>query len=201
MKTRFILMILVSVASFAQQDLNVEYKLRATIYASTSIEDTSALGGFGVSDNRPKPVKERFREKGFFLKINPDEHVVIAGKFNGFKLYIVNASDSIAGIVASDSRLPVVAQAFIDNTWQDIEYLPSSWCGNSYHKVSLKPGEFWEFDVPRFAGAIKTTLRYKITLNDGKELYSNLVKAGINRKQLTEKQGHSPQGLMDPYNE
>lgn len=201
MKTAAILLILSAATAFAQQDLNVNYKLRAGIYAASSVEDHEAAGGFGGSENYARPINGKFSGSDIFLKIDAENSIVLLEKYNGYKLYLVNGSNSTVGFSASDSRLPVVAQAFVDNKWQDIEYLPSSWCGNSYHTVSLKPGEYWEFEVPKFAGKIKTKVRYKLSAGIGKELYSNAVPAGINREQLYEKQGHTPNGLMDPYND
>ena len=191
-----------SILGLAQKDLNIKYKLRAQIYASSAIEDTSAFGGFGGSSNIPKFITENFREDGFFLKIDTLKTTVIDRKHNGYKLFIVNKTDSIVRLPASDSRLSVVAQAYIDNKWQDIEYLPSSWCGNSYHIVSIMPNQYWEFEIPKFVGKINTRLRYQIYLGKEKKyLYSNEILASINKKQLQVKQGHEPQGLMDPYND
>lgn len=187
--------------SIAQQDLNIEYKLRGNIYAASSLKDTAALGGFGGSDNLPKTIGEKFTEKGFFLKIDTTQTVLISKKFNGYKLYIGNASSEMISIEASDSRLPVIAQVFLNNKWQDIEYLPSSWCGNSYHNVFLSPNQFWEFDVPKFTGKLNTKLRYKLEIGEGRYVYSNEIAASVNKKQLTAKEGHVPQGLMDPYND
>ncbi|RZJ65874.1 MAG: hypothetical protein EOO50_12195 [Flavobacterium sp.] len=187
--------------SIAQQDLNIEYKLRGHVYAASSVKDTTALGGFGGSDNFPKPTLQKFSDNGFFLKIDTTQTVSLSKKFNGYKLYIVNASDKIVELEASDSRLPAVAQVFLNNKWQDIEYLPSSWCGNSYHKVFIEPNQYWEFEVPKFSGKLQTKLRYKLEISEGKFIYSNEIKASVNKKQLTAKEGHEPQGLMDPYND
>jgi hypothetical protein len=187
---------------FAQQDYKIDYMQRGYIYAGTAMEDEEALGGFGSSSNVPKPLTNAFafQQSGFFLVIDTASKASFSS-YNGYKFYIINNSDSLVKLDASDSRLSVIAQAYIDNKWQDIEYLPSSWCGNSYHTVYLKKRQYWEFTVPKYNGKIKTKLRYVLSLDNGKKLYSNEINAGINRKQLTEKEGHTPSGLMDPYNE
>jgi hypothetical protein len=46
--------------------------------------------------------------------------------------------------------------------WRDIEYIPSSWSGNSYHQVFLGKNEYWEFEAPLYDGAMKTKLRLKL---------------------------------------
>lgn len=188
----------------AQKDLDINYKLRGSIYASSSIIDSTALGGFGKSDNTPKSIDDLdFVEKGFFLKVDTSNIISINKKINGYKLFIVNKSDSIIELLASDSRLSVVAQAYINNKWQDIEYLPSSWCGNSFHMVSIKPGEFWEFDIPKFSGKLKTKIRYKLSYGKNQKtyLYSNEIVASVNRNQLKVNEKYESQGLMDPYDD
>ncbi|MDB5256762.1 MAG: hypothetical protein JWM14_1457 [Chitinophagaceae bacterium] len=186
-----------------KKDLNIDFMLRGYIYAQSSIEDTLAAGGFSDSDNLAKKVSDRFdfSETGFFLKIDTNKTVLINDKYNGYKLFIVNKSDSLIRLEGSDSRLSVIAEVFVKGEWKPIEYLPSSWCGNSYHSVYLKQNEYWEFDVPKFSGKIKTKLRYRLLLDNGKFIYSNEVPTSINKGQLKSKEGHSPNGVMDPYND
>jgi hypothetical protein len=183
-------------------DVNVNFMVRGYIHASSSIKDTSAIGGFGPSNNYPKKIDELISSLGggLFLKIDTSKLIVFAEKYNGYKLYLANKSDSIVSFDASDSRLSVVAEAFIDNRWQPIEYLPSSWCGNSYHTVYLNKMEYWEFGIPKYTGSKQTKIRYKLSINS-MNIYSDEISASVNKKQLSEKQGHQPQGLMDPYND
>ncbi len=201
----FIFSILLSSISFGQtkKDLDIDFMLRGNIYAQSSIEDSTALGGFGGSENLPKMINAEndFSESGLFLKIDTAKTVAINDKFNGYKFYIVNKSDTIIKLDASDSRLYVIAEVFYKNEWKPIEYLPSSWCGNSYHEVYLKQNEYWEFIVPKFSGKIKTKLRYRLMMGSEKYIYSNEILASINKSQLKLKQGHKPDGIMDPYND
>lgn len=201
----FIFSILLSSISFGQtkKDLDIDFMLRGNIYAQSSIEDSTALGGFGGSENLPKMInaENEFSESGLFLKIDTAKTAAINDKFNGYKFYIVNKSDTIIKLDASDSRLYVIAEVFYKNEWKPIEYLPSSWCGNSYHEVYLKQNEYWEFIVPKFSGKIKTKLRYRLMMGNEKYIYSNEILASINKSQLKLKQGHKPDGIMDPYND
>lgn len=177
--------------------------LRGYIYAKSSIEDSTALGGFGGSDNVAKSLKgnDFFNEKGFFLKIDTTRKVKLEEKYNGYNFYIVNKSDSTVKLVASDSRLFVIAEVLYKGKWKPIEYLPSSWCGNSYHDVYLKQNEYWEFKVPKYDGKIKTKLRYSLMVGIEKFIYSNEIEVKINKKQLSEKMEYNSKGLMDPYND
>ncbi len=186
-----------------KKDLNIKFMLRGHIYAYSSVEDTTALGGYGGSDNLPKLMNKEnsFPENGLFLKIDTTKITTLNDKFNGYKLYIGNKSDTIVKLDASDSRLYVIAEVFHKNEWKPIEYLPSSWCGNSYHEIYLKPNEFWEFIVPKFSGKIKTKLRYRLMIGKEKFIYSNEILTHINNAQMTKKEGHKPNGIMDPYND
>ena len=105
-----------------------------------------------------------------------------------------------AAIAASDSRLNLVQEAMdTDGTWKEIEYLPSSWCGNSYHSVYLAPHHYWEFVAPKYSGPQRTKLRFKLTLSPDRVLYSTAYDGGIHPEQFTVKQGHNPTNIMDPY--
>jgi len=193
----------VNLLSQKVKDFNVNYMLRGQVYAGSSIKDSSALGGFASSNYLPKKTTEQeiFNEEEFYIKIDASKNNVYLKKYNGYKLYIVNKSDSVVILNASDSRLYVVAEAFVKEKWQPIEYLPSSWCGNSYHQVFISPNEYWDFDIPKFSGKIKTKIRYRLKLKNGKYIYSNEVVASINKEQLTDKEGYAPKGIMDPYDE
>lgn len=94
-----------------------------------------------------------------------------------------------------------MAEVFYKGEWLPIEYLPSSGCGNSYHNVYLEENEYWVFKIPKFKGRIKTKLRYRLKIGKGEFIYSNEIPTSINKKQLTEKEGHKPSGIMDPYND
>ena len=185
------------------KDLNIKYMLRGYFYAQSSIVDSLAFGGFGGSSNIPKKMNEssKFKDAAFYLKIDTSKTVIFAEDFNGYVMYVVNTSGKMISLEAQDSRLYITAEAYVNESWTAIEYLPSSWCGNSYHNVFLNSGEYWEFQIPKYDGKIKTTLRYALMLENGKYLYSNSIEAGINKKQLTEKQGHTAVSIMDPDDE
>lgn len=204
-----LIVLLIAIFSFTinygqkTKDLNIKYMLRGYFYAQSSLIDSLALGGFGGSANIPQEINEqnKFMEDAFYLHIDTTETSIFAKEFNGYTLYLINCTDSIVKLDAQDSRLSIWAEAYIDKQWQAIEYLPSSWCGNSYHTVYLQKEEFWEFEIPKYTGKIKTKIRYALVLENGDKIYSNSVLARINKKQLTEKQGHTPVSIMDPYDE
>lgn len=187
----------------AQKDLNVHHMLRGYFHAASSLEDKDAFGGFATSDNKAQHIDSRFRfaTDRFELIVDTTRIVTFARDFNGYNAYLINGTDELVEIDASDSRLPIIAEARVKGQWQPVEYLPSSWCGNSYHTVYLKGHEFWRFSVPKYGGKWQVMLRYRLETGTNQYLYSNEFVAGINPKQLSRKQGHKPQGLMDPYND
>ena len=201
----FLSLTFLSLSVFGQkaEDLNVDFMLRGHIYAKSSIVDSTALGGFGGSNNSPKKYNDslNFSKNGVFLKIDTTNTTIINEKYNGYKLLIVNKSDSILELDASDSRLNVIAEVLYRRKWQPIEYLPSSWCGNSYHNVYLNTNEYWVFDIPKFAGKINTKIRYRLKIGKDEYVYSNQISTSINKGQLKKKQEYEPKGLMDPYND
>lgn len=183
------------------EDLQVDYMLRGHFFAQSSIEDQKAFGGFAGSDNAARVIDSRLEAlgEGIFLHIDDSKLIPVGGKYQGYKVYLVNHSPEVAAFEASDSRLSIIAEAFISGGWRPIEYLPSSWCGNSYHTVSLAGSQYWEFEVLRFAGTMSTQIRYHLFRKNAADIYSNAIEASINPRQLHEKQGHTPAGWMDPY--
>lgn len=211
-KAFFLFFVLLSVAVVGQKqtaplkDLNVDFMLRGYFYAGTRIEDKNALGGFGSSDNLPKSASSsmNFPAGQVSLIAMPDKETLFYKEFKGMKLILANTTDEQQAFSASDSRLYIVQEALdADDKWKPVEYLPSSWCGNSYHTVFLGPNEYWEFAAAKFHGKQKTKLRFRLQLSKGERqtfIYSNEFEGSINPKQFTVQKSYTPAGIMDPYN-
>lgn len=172
------------------KDVKVNYMLRGYFYAYSSVADTTAAGGFGLSDNNAEFITSMtpISPNSLRLYIDTTQITTFSREYKGYTVYLINATDTLAGFSASDSRLSISAEAFVDNGWKAIEYLPSSWCGNSYHTLYLPAGQYWSFAAPIYKGSRKIRLRYKlIGLARSKQvLYSNEVTAYINEGQLTQ---------------
>lgn len=203
-KLIFLLLILISQISFGQECLNVKFKLRGYFYAGTSQVDSTALGGFYEGKNSPKnltsEISEYSKSNKLEIIVKPDLTTELEKGISGFKVFIINKSDSIKELPAQDSRLYLKRQVFYKNEWRDIEYLPSSWCGNSYHSVYIKPNEYWDFTAPCLNGKIDAKFRFELYINEELTIYSNEFNGRFNKKQLIKEQGHKPIGIMDPYN-
>jgi hypothetical protein len=176
--------------------LNVDFKLRASKLA---IGKNKESGGWYVNDNEAKPIKSKFTKEGTYLLIDEQAYTQILDTFLANRLYLVNNSEEKNCFTAQDSRLDIVMQAknYL-GIWRDIEYLPQSWCGNSFHEICLNKNQFWEFPSPIFEGKYKTKLRYKLT-TPSKTILSNEIGGYINPGQFRNKLPYTPKSLMDPY--
>lgn len=162
-----------------------------------------SAGGWASSGNRARPVSPATTpQRGLQLLAEVRED----GR--GLTLRIVNASADTVLFEAQDSQLNLNLQARNpQGVWQDIEYVPRSWCGNSYHQVYLAPRQYWQVAAPLYSGKIQTVLRAKLVYQNPKSpktdaiLYSNEVAASVNPGQFSNKEGHVPTTLMDPYDE
>lgn len=127
-------------------------------------------------------------------------------QFAGMPLFISNTTRDTVRFNAQDHLLYMTLQALdTKGQWRDIEYLPNSWCGNSYHQVELEPNAGWGFIIPAYQGENTTLMRAKLLYIDkdhpkkSKVVYSNEIRAGVNPAQFWNKAAYYPDGIMNPY--
>jgi hypothetical protein len=191
--------------------LNIDFMNRGYFYAysASKILADGSNGGWAVSSNRPKKTsKNQFPDKLLALTIDTSKIDTFATKYMGYKLFISNTTNDTISFNVQDSRLYLKLQAQDPKgEWRDIEYLPSSWCGNSYHTIKLPPDAFWSFSIPKYHGEFITNIRAELTYIDklnpkkGTLVYSRTIRGGINPGQFWNKKTYHPGGLMDPYND
>ncbi|MBS1659910.1 MAG: WG repeat-containing protein [Bacteroidetes bacterium] len=190
--------------------LNIDFMNRGYFYAysTPSNRKDDPSGGWAVSGNTPRKTSSSFSFTPNSLSIKIDTTLIdtFAKKYYGCKLFISNTTTDTIRFNAQDSRLYLKLQAQdADGSWEDIEYLPSSWCGNSYHILALEPSAYWSFTIPTYTGQIQTRIRAQLQYIDPKRpkaksfIYSNPINASINPGQFWNKRTYSPSGLMDPY--
>jgi len=185
------------------KEVNLKYMLRGYCYAASP---TNAPVAHPLSGNLnvPKPLGQtNYGTQGeLSLVVLLKEEVPFNKEYRGFRLLLVNRTTAETNFVSCDTRLPIVQEALEgEGLWRPVEYLPASWCGNSYFCVTLPAGHYWEFAVPRYTGKIKVPLRFVLRIEGEMPVYSNEFEGSVNPEQFTEKQGHTPTNLMDPYNE
>ncbi|MGB3119925.1 MAG: hypothetical protein WBE58_13975 [Verrucomicrobiales bacterium] len=175
---------LVTLASYSDakdlKPLEPKSMINGCCYAG-SRKDDKALGGYGPSDNAPKKITDKIpgTDGQITLVALPADSVPFMGQYLGFRLLLINRTATEAPFAASDSRLNIICEARDQSgEWKPIEYLSSSFCGNSYHSVYLPSGHYWEFSAPVYSGSLKTKLRYNL---QGKQpTYSNEFDGSIN---------------------
>jgi hypothetical protein len=178
-------------------NLNVKYMLGGYCLAG-SAPHKNDMGGFAKSDNMPREFPDFYNpdSRDVELIAFPDQKAIFQDKYRGFVLLLANDSRKAKEFTASDSRIPIIMQARIGNTWKNIEYLPAPFCGNSYHTITLPRKKCWVFSVPEYAGTEKVLLRFK--LND---LTSNTFQGLINIEQLSVREGDQPQNVTNSFSE
>ena len=202
------------------QALNIDYMNRGYFYANINYT------GHGNSSRRAEPEKVTMLNsfEGGALTVVADPFL----EFNwdkttkGMIVFVANTSGDTINFNAQDSRLYMKMQARDkDGAWRDIEYLPNSWCGNSYHHVELPANHYWTFVAPIYEGIFYTKLRVALTYIDPKDLvkppeqeglldwgyrdkrelvvYSNEFEGSINPGQFWRRPVYHPMGIMDSY--
>jgi hypothetical protein len=57
-------------------------------------------------------------------------------------------------------------------------------CGHSFHRVTLKPSQYWQIPARVYSGATKTKLRYRFERDEEPAIYSNEFEGAINIEQF-----------------
>jgi hypothetical protein len=167
------------------EPLKVKFMLRGYCLAGSRV-DPKALGGFGGSENWPQEAT--YTHKGVQGRLTllalPERFVPFAEKYDGFRLLLINRTGKETAFQASDSLLSIVQEAKDPmGKWRPVEYIPSSWCGNSYHRVFLPNDRYWEFAAPRYSGPYRTKLRF--VLKGEPDLVSNEFEGSVDPAQFS----------------
>jgi hypothetical protein len=195
--------------STALKYLNIDYMNRGYFYAYESRGEpgTGHSGGWATSSNTPQKITEQlFPGNQLAITIDTTRIDTFATAYYGYALFVSNTSADTVRFNAQDSRLYIKLQVqYGGSEWRDIEYLPSSWCGNSYHTLDLEPGAYWHFTIPNYQGETKAKIRAElkyINKQDPKKdkiIYSNEINGSVNPAQFWWKPRYTPDGIMDPY--
>ena len=164
-------------------------------FAKTSV----GIGGYGRSNNYPVPIRHRPRTPGVYLAVDTKTDKRFFLKFQAIRVTLGNSTDRMVYFRAQDSRLSIVQEALgRDGRWRPIEYLPHSFCGNSYHRLGLPAGYQWTFVAPRYHGSFRTKLRIRLIKPSG-DIVSDAFWGSINPAQFSVKRPYHPRNVMDPY--
>ena len=149
--------------------------------AGSLLKDDKAPGGFGPCDNYPLELGAKdWGSKGKVALVAFPEEKVAYFKHQGIALRLINRSEKITAFAAFDSFVYILQEAQDENgCWREIESPPdiAAFCGNSFHRVLLKPGQYWQFPARLYKGELKTKIRFRLdpTSQPGEEppVYSN----------------------------
>lgn len=189
--------------------LNIDYigSAHFRAYSTLGPDGDHHSGGWATSNNFPqkKRLPLSIPSNRLSLLIDTARVDTFAGRYYGFSLYLTNTTADTFLFRGQDSQLYMKVQAQDEKgQWKDIQYMPETFCGNSYHWLPLEPGAYWKFVVPDYEGAFNTLLRvelkYPDPANRSKEkiLYSQPFRGSINLSQFTVKEPYYSQGIMDP---
>lgn len=167
----------------------------------SDVKDQHAFGGYGGSDNASLSLrKNQLLAATPYLQVLPDQTALFGKDHAGIIVRLVNGGKTPLTLTAQDSCIDLIQEAQDSSgKWRPIEYIPQSWCGNSYHKVTLKPRRYWQFTAPRYSGPRKTMLRFKLVLDDKQTIYSVPFPGSIHPRQFTVIRDHEAANIMDPY--
>jgi HEAT repeat protein len=172
--------------------VNTKDRLRGLYPAGSRLKDDMALGGFGPCDNFPFELGDKdWGVKGKVALVTFPQEKVGYFKHQGIALRVINRSEKVAAFAAFDSMMYILQEAQDkQGRWREIE-LPAdihAFCGNSFHRVLLAPGQYWQFPARRYEGSFKTKIRFRLdpTPQPGEEppIYSNEIEGIINLSQL-----------------
>lgn len=168
--------------------------------AGSRVPDRDAPGGFGPCDNYPMNLGEKgWGTKGTIAVVAfPDEPIAYF-KSRGIPVRLINRTGEVVSFSASDSCLFLVQEALdSDGVWREIESPPEPICGNSFHRVYLKPGQYWQFPARVYSGPIKTKIRFRLSqrgLRDrAKPIYSNEFEGQVAAVQFRRGLERGPEG-------
>ena len=188
---------------------NVDYMGRSNyLVLSQPLPPYNFFGGWppGYNPPRPAPPAAHPTSQPQVLLAATPRAGTYQKRYAGYELTVANTTADTVLFDVKDSCLFANMQAQDEHgRWQDIEYMPYTFCGNSYSRHLLPPGQQWAFTVPAYAGSQPTRLRLKLTINmtydpaTERVVYSNEVLGSINPGQFWRKRGYEEEDVTNLF--
>ncbi|KAA2243526.1 WG repeat-containing protein [Chitinophaga agrisoli] len=186
--------------------LDIDYMQRAYGYVAQEMGETAVYKTYNEGWSLPRKISAgtNMPAGSLCLQVQTSSRDTFENRYSGYSVSIYNNTDTSILFDTQDNGLYLKMQACINSEWKDIEYIPSSWCGNSYYKVELGSKKYWQLQCPVYIGSIKAKLRMSLAYKLGRDdddivIYSNVFEGSINPGQLWRKEGHQAVNIMDPY--
>ncbi|TWV97470.1 WG repeat-containing protein [Chitinophaga pinensis] len=121
----------------------------------------------------------------------PEAKIVVDNRYNGYKVFVVNAGQKAATLVMTHGRLRIWLEALSEeNEWRNVEIPPRGdhrFSSNFYRRISLPAQSYWELNSPVYEGVFKTKMRYAMyyfprpdKIEPAVMVYSNEFEGSIN---------------------
>lgn len=166
-----------SVQSPGPSALNIDYQRSGYFRALSANDERGHVGSGFESYREAQSITEAaaFAPNTLSINVHPEMPDTFTATTKGVTVFVANTTDTTIRFEGQDNRLPIVVQALSPTgKWRDIEKLRESWCGNSYHIITLGAKKFWKFTTPEYEGDFKTKLRIKLTYIDPKDTIKTL---------------------------
>ena len=179
----------------------------AYCYADDTQTAKWTKSGANMAHNNARSTGFQPNQLGIY--VNDKEPARFNKSYNAWSAYVYNTRADTLKIDVQDNCLYIRMQSLNPKgEWQNIEYLPSSWCSNSYYHIALQPDQYWKFDIPVYDGDYPTLLRLAFSPkrnpnqspSEENTIYSNTFAGKVNPGQFWREEGHTPANIMDPYN-
>ncbi|MCU0436292.1 MAG: WG repeat-containing protein [Raineya sp.] len=189
-----------------KKPLNIDFMHSGYFYASSSIRK----GRYGWLGNTPQKISGNiFAQNTLSVVIDTAQIDTFKNDFIGYKVFVSNTTKDTIEFDTQGNRLYMKLQAQNKKgEWQDIEYLPPSFCGMKYYDTQLEPNAFWSFTMPKYEGLFKTKIRVELEYFDAtnsrekKIIYSNSINGSINITQFwRNRRWYYSSGFTEPYND
>lgn len=187
------------------ESLDIDY-MRIIDFKGLSKELNYSLEFNSSVAKKIEVTDHKFTPNSVSLQISDSTNTKYFEKYYAKKIYIANTTQSPQLFQCQDYTLYLKMQALNNSgQWQDIEYLPSSWCGNSYYEDTLPAMSYWEFVFPVYSGIFKTKVRFKLSgiynLNSVYDIYSEEFEGNINPAQFWRKSYEQPNRRLNIYDQ
>jgi hypothetical protein len=190
--------------------MNIDYMLAGHFYADPALQNEKWWWSVPSVNNGPRLIQQEntFVPGALSIHVESKADTLFEDKYVGYSVSLANKSGKMVSFQTQDHRLDMIVQARNQQgEWKNIEYLPSSWCGNSYSNIDLKSGYYWQFTTPRFDGEFNTKCRIALKYinpdpelkNQETTLFSNEFDGSVNLSQFWRIQNMFSSNLMNPY--
>ena len=132
-------------------------------------------------------IGNSYKISGYTITIDSSADYVYNKEFEGYLVSITNLTGEDQVVNTQDGRISLRTEVFYKDQWLPIDFMQSSWCGNSYFEVTMRNESTWNIVMPKYSGHKTGPIRICLAIyKDGKEqeYYSQSFEGSYNTSQL-----------------